>query len=47
VRRVLPLGGEKVIGNIGPPPDSRPKGLRPGKPRPNRTAAANAATTTG
>ena len=47
VRRVIPLGGEKVIGNIDPPPDSRPKGSRPGKPRPNRKANANAATTTG
>jgi len=47
VRRVILLGGEKVVGNINPPPAADPKANRPGKPRPNRKATANVAAATG
>lgn len=40
VRRVMPLGGEKVSGSINAPPDTGKSPARPGKPRPNRKANA-------
>ena len=38
VRRVIPLKGEKIVGNVDPPPGAGKGPGRPGKPRPDRKA---------